>query len=103
MMRCVAVARAVALFVTPLVLNAGANVAQGQDIAWSLSHGTNVSAYPELVDFDHDGGLELVFNESPSGRFSVIDLATGAARPLGPIGGSPDVIGLAALDACAKR
>jgi hypothetical protein len=37
------------------------------------------------------------------GSLYAVDLATGAARPLGAIGGSPDVIGLAALDACAKR
>ena len=37
------------------------------------------------------------------GTLYAIDLTTGAARPLGPIAGSPDVIGLAALDACTQR
>ena len=37
------------------------------------------------------------------GTLYAVDLATGAARPLGAIAGSPDVIGLAALEACAKR
>ena len=38
-----------------------------------------------------------------SGTLYTIDLTTGAARPLGAIAGSPDVVGLAALDACTKR
>lgn len=37
------------------------------------------------------------------GTLYAIDLSTGAARPIGDVGGSPDVIGLAALDACTKR
>jgi hypothetical protein len=38
-----------------------------------------------------------------AGALWAIDLASGAARPLGAIGGAPDVIGLAALDACGPR
>jgi hypothetical protein len=37
------------------------------------------------------------------GTLWAIDLASGAARPLGAIAGSPDVVGLAALDTCTKR
>ena len=37
------------------------------------------------------------------GTLYAIELTTGAARPLGAIAGSPDVIGLAALETCTKR
>ncbi len=38
-----------------------------------------------------------------AGTAYAIDLKTGAARPLGTIAGGPEIVGLAALEACGKR
>jgi len=66
---------------------------------------------PLGVDVGPRAGFDIVTDATGTdrafaawgGTLYAVDLATGAARPLGAIAGSPDVIGLAALEACAKR
>jgi hypothetical protein len=63
------------------------------------------------VDVGPHAGFDIVSDATGTDRafaafgssLYTIDLASGAARQLGAIGGSPDVVGLAALDACTKR
>jgi len=47
-------------------------------------------------------GVDHAFAAS-GGTLYAIDLTTGAARPLGTIAGSPELVGLAALEACTRR
>jgi hypothetical protein len=72
--------------------------------------GALVTVGPLGVDVGPRAGFDIVTDAAGrdaafaawGGTLYAIDLATGAARALGAIGGSPDVIGLAALDACTK-
>ena len=73
--------------------------------------GALVTVGPVGVDVAPHAGFDIVTDDAGAdhafaawgGTLYAIDLASAAARPLGTIGGSPDVIGLAALDACGKR
>jgi len=47
-------------------------------------------------------GVDRAFAAS-GGTLYAVDLDTGAARPLGTIAGSPELVGLAALAACARQ
>ena len=72
--------RFTAVLVELLAGGFAARAVRAQDLAWSLPHGTHVVPHPELVDFDGDGSLELVFNDRNTGRFFVVDTTTGAIR-----------------------
>jgi len=73
--------------------------------------GVLVTVGPLGADAASHAGFDIVTDAAGTDRaFAAwagtaysIDLQTGAARPLGAIAGNPDVIGLAALEACGKR
>jgi hypothetical protein len=73
--------------------------------------GTLVTVGPVGVDVAPHAGFDIVTDAAGvdrafaawAGTLWALDLQTGAARPLGAIGGSPGVVGLVVLDACAKR
>jgi len=64
--------------------------------------GVDVGAHAGFDIATDSAGADHAF-AAWDGTLYTIDLATGAARALGAIAGSPDVVGLATLDACAKR
>jgi len=66
------------------------------------SLGVDVAPHAGFDIVTEAGGAEQAF-AAWDGTLYAIDLGTGAARSLGAIGGSPDVVGLAAFDACAKQ
>lgn len=89
-------------------LDADLDVLAVQDPA---NDGALVTVGPVGVDVAPHVGFDIVTDAAGvdrafaawGGTLYAIDLGTGAARPLGAIGGSPDVIGLAALDGCGTR
>lgn len=73
--------------------------------------GVLVTVGPLGADAGSRAGFDIVTDAAGAdrafaawaGTVYAIDLQTGAARPLGAIAGGPEVIGLAALEACGKR
>jgi hypothetical protein len=73
--------------------------------------GVLVTVGPLGADVGSRAGFDIVTDAAGTdrafaawaGTVYAIDLQTGAARALGTIAGSPEVIGLAALEACGKR
>jgi hypothetical protein len=54
--------------------------AVAQELVWSYPHTTDLRPLTKLSDLDRDGSVEILFNDSVTGRFSAIDMASKTTR-----------------------